>query len=67
MLVLGRRHLERVVRKYTAHYNGRRQHRGLELKTPEPRPGPARWPAEGARVRTHDVLGGLIHEYELAA
>jgi hypothetical protein len=25
------------------------------------------WPAEGARVRTHDVLGGLIREYELTA
>ena len=67
MLVLGRRHLEHVLRTYAAHYNGRRPHRGLELKTPDPRPGPARWPAEGARVRTHDVLGGLIREYELAA
>ena len=52
MLVLGRRHLERVLRAYAAHYNERRPHRGLALKTPEPRPGPARWPAEGARVRT---------------
>jgi hypothetical protein len=67
MLVFGRQHLERVLGVYAAHYNGRRPHRGLELKTPEPRPGPARWPAEGARVRTHDVLGGLIREYELTA
>ena len=29
MLVLGRRHLEHVLRTYAAHYNGRRPHRGL--------------------------------------
>ncbi len=67
MLVLGRRHLERVLRIYAAHYNGRRPHRGLELKTPDPQPDPAPWPADGARVRKRDVLGGLIHEYDLAA
>jgi hypothetical protein len=67
MLVLGRGHLERVLRTYAAHYNRARPHRGLELKTPEPQLDPARWSAEGARVRTHAVLGGLIREYELAA
>jgi transposase InsO family protein len=67
MLVLGRRHLEQVLRTYTAFYNGRRPHRGLKLKTPDPRPEPPPWPAEGARVRTRNVLGGLIHEYDLAA
>jgi putative transposase len=67
MLVLGRRHLERVLRTYAAHYNGRMPHRGLGLKTPDPRPGPTPWPAHAACVRTRDVLGGLIHEYDLAA
>jgi putative transposase len=67
MLVLGRRHLERLLRVYTAHYKGLRPHRGLGLKTPEPQPRPARWPAESAVVRSHEVLGGLIREYELAA
>jgi putative transposase len=66
-LVLGRRHLKHVLRTYTTHYNEARPHRGLQLKTPEPPPGPTPWPAEGARVRTRNVLGGLIHEYELAA
>ncbi len=42
-------------------------HRAIDLKTPEPRPDPAPWPADGASVRTRDVLGGLIREYELAA
>ena len=67
ILVLGRRHLERVLQAYAAHYNDARPHRGLELKTPEPRPDPIPPHARGARVRRHDVLGGLIHEYELAA
>jgi putative transposase len=68
MLVLGRRHLERVLWTYTAHYNEARPHRGLDLKTPEPRPDSLPRPALGDRVRMHDLFGGLIHhEYELVA
>jgi transposase InsO family protein len=67
MLVLGSRHLARVLRTYAAHYNEARPHRGLELRTPEPRPDSLRCPAGGERVRMHALLGGLIHEYDLAA
>jgi putative transposase len=66
MLVLSRRHLERVLRTYTSHYNARRPHRGLHLRTPERLPDPAPL-AYGICVRRLDVLGGLIHEYEFAA
>jgi putative transposase len=66
MLVLSRRHLERVLRTYTSHYNARRPHRGLHLSTPERLPDPAPL-AYGICVRRLDVLGGLIHEYEFAA
>jgi hypothetical protein len=31
MLILGRRHLERVLRVYTNHYNGHRPHCALQL------------------------------------
>src|SRR6266511_2868092 len=58
---------KRPRRPFSCRYNGRRPHRGLELKTPNPRPDPAPWPAEGAHVRTRNVLGGLVHEYDLAA
>jgi putative transposase len=58
MLVLGRRHLEQVLRTYTAHYNEARPHRALGL-------GP--WLLDGVRVRRRDILAGLVHEYELAA
>jgi putative transposase len=36
LLILGRRHLERVLRVYLAHYNNERPHRGLALLPPEP-------------------------------
>jgi len=67
MLVLGRRHLEGVLRTYATHYNAQRPHRGLDLKTPNPLPIPLSSPAHGLRIRRRDVLGGLIHEYQLAA
>lgn len=73
-LVDGRRHLERVLRAYVEHYNGARPHRGLDLATPEPAglalgrdmtaPNAAGHPIDMVR---RDVLGGLIHEYEVAA
>ena len=62
-LILTRHHLERVLDEYIRHYNQARPHRGLELEIPVP-------PAEVAtigEIRRHDVLSGLIHEYERAA
>jgi transposase InsO family protein len=38
LLILGRGHLERVLRLYVTHYNGERPHRGLALLPPEPAP-----------------------------
>ena len=66
ILVVGRRHLETVLREYLAHYNTERPHRGLGLASPtrelqEPRGSP---PTE---IRRRDLLGGLIHEYQAAA
>ena len=66
ILVFGRRHLERVLWVYASHYNAGRPHRGLDLTTPDQRPVPASR-AEAIRIRRRDALGGLIHEYELAA
>jgi putative transposase len=66
-LVLGRRHLLRLMRGYVRHYDQQRPHRGLALAVPEAweRDSPRSSPRE---VRRRDVLGGLIHEYhEVAA
>ena len=36
MLIFGERHLRRVLAQYEAHYNGRRPHRGRQLRPPVP-------------------------------
>ncbi len=66
-LVLGRRHLLRLLRGYVRHYNEQRPHRSLALAVPEA--GARRSPqVNPGEVRRRDVLGGLIHEYhEVAA
>ncbi|MDP9342128.1 MAG: integrase core domain-containing protein [Actinomycetota bacterium] len=66
-LILGRRHLERVLRTYIVHYNEARPHRGLALQTPIGSPSPAVGDPRAADVRRRDVLGGLLHEYSVAA
>jgi putative transposase len=66
ILILSRSHLERVLREYVAHHNTHRPHRALEQRPPIPKPIPHTPPNE-ARVRRRDRLGGLLHEYELAA
>ena len=64
LLVVSRRHLEVVLADYVRHYNGARPHRGLGLEQPIPRPAPS---VPGGRIVRHDVLAGLIHDYERAA
>jgi putative transposase len=62
ILILGRRHLEHVLRVYRRHYNEHRPHRALRLLPPcgrDPTPGTA-----PAGLHRHDLLGGLIHEYD---
>ena len=68
LLILGRRHLERVLREYVDHYNHERPHRALELRAPEPPPRvlPIRLRPQPS-IRRRDRLGGLIHEYAWAA
>ena len=65
VLVLGRRHLGAVLREYFAHYNTARPHRGLHLAVPAGRAAPPEPPS--LAVSRHDVLGGLIHEYQSVA
>jgi putative transposase len=70
LLIVGRRQLENVLGVYVKHYNRQRPHRALDLKPPETRP-PSSVAAgsqpQDLHVHRRDLLGGLIHEYELAA
>ena len=66
LLILGPRHLDRILRLYVRHYNRRRPHRGLELQVPERL---ALVEAAGGvpDIERRDLLGGLVHEYRRAA
>jgi putative transposase len=63
LLVYSRRHLESVLAEYIGHYNQARPHRGLQLAPPSP----CHDTLVTGEVRRHDILGGIIHEYQRAA
>ena len=66
ILILGRRHLEHVLRVYRRHYNEHRPHRALDRLSPD---GPIalRQATAIQSVRRRQLLGGLIREYKAAA
>jgi len=69
MLIFHRRQLEAVVAEYVDHYNTHRPHRSLDQASPRtmsPVPLPISSP-DANQLRRSDRLGGLIHEYRLAA
>jgi transposase InsO family protein len=65
LLILGRRHLEHVLRVYTSPYNRERPHRGLALLAPDSRSADSQ--VSTGEIERRDRLGGLIHEYRRAA
>ena len=79
LVILNERHLVRVLRCYVRHYNRHRPHQGIGQEVPiraDGAPRAARLPMapdvqndhlRSTRVRRRDRLGGLLHEYEVAA
>jgi transposase InsO family protein len=68
LLIVNQRHLERVLRVFIDHYSGHRPHRALGLTPPIPRRRSFLVATEqSARVQRRDRLGGLLHEYRVAA
>jgi putative transposase len=68
LLILNQQHLERILEVFVDHYNGHRPHRALWLASPEPRrPAAIAAPSGDARILRRDRLGGVVHEYVLAA
>jgi putative transposase len=68
LLIIGRHHLEQVLRVYVGHYSQHRPHRALELEAPD-LPAGLTTVAEDQQHSMHrrDLLGGLLHEYRRAA
>ena len=67
LLILGRRHLHHVLTTYALHYNEHRPHRALGQRAPLSDDQPLADVLDLDRLRRRDLLGGLIHEYQLAA
>jgi putative transposase len=72
LLIIGRRHLQHVLATYVVHYNEHRPHRSLRQqpslsKLPPVDEQPIGEVIDVCRIRRRDLLGGLIHEYQLAA
>jgi putative transposase len=66
ILIINRHHLTAVLAEYVAHVNDHRPHRALNqaalLRSLPPPASPSQ-----LRIRRHDLLGGLIHEYSQVA
>jgi hypothetical protein len=63
LLILGERHLRRVLTEYVTFFNQRRPHQGLGQQCPVPL-GPR---LQSGTITRRDVLGGIIHDYEREA
>ena len=66
LLVRSERHLDRVLREFVAHYNHERPHRGIDLEPPVTYMALQQFES-GNAVERVDRLGGVLHEYRLAA
>ncbi len=69
LLILNRRQLERALRIFVDHYDRHRPHQALKLAPPDQKRPTLRVvsPSGSTRIERRDRLGGLIHEYSLAA
>jgi hypothetical protein len=69
MLIFHRRQLDVVLNEFIEHYNSHRPHRSLGQTPPLSMTSavPSNSRPDAKQLRRTDKLGGLIHEYELAA
>ena len=66
LLIINQRHAAAVLREFQRHYNDHRPHRSLGQAAPA-RPLPHRVPTELCKIKRHDHVGGLLHEYQHVA
>ena len=68
VLIVNEHHLRRVLTEYLRHYNAARPHRALGQLAPAQAPTrPRQINLAEHRIRRKQVLGGLTHEYQIAA
>ena len=67
-MIVNEHHLRRVLTEYLRHYNTTRPHRALgQLAPVQADTRPPEINLAGHRIRRKQVLGGLTHEYLIAA
>ena len=67
VLLLGERHLRRILVEYVGHFNRARPHQGIGQRVPVPDTTAERGLSTSDRVVAVPVLGGLHHEYRRVA
>jgi hypothetical protein len=68
LLIVNEHHLRRVLTEYLRHYNTARPHRALgEIAPAQARIRPPEINLAEHQIRRKQVLGGLTHEYQIAA
>ena len=68
LLIVNEQHLRRVLTEYLLHYNTARPHRALGQVPPaHAHARPPQIDLAEHRIRRKQVLGGLTHEYQVAA
>jgi hypothetical protein len=64
VIIFGENHLGSILGRYCHYFNDARPHQGIGQRIPN---GPRERPAATGAVEEIPVLGGLHHEYRLAA
>ena len=68
LLIVNEHHLRRVLIEYLRHYNTARPHRAVgQLAPAQAHTRPSQINLAEHRIRRKQVLGGLTHEYQIAA
>jgi transposase InsO family protein len=67
MLIVGERHLARVLTEYVGYFNVERPHQGIEQRVPDDVRRPGTLSRGSGAVQARPVLGGLHHAYGRAA
>jgi putative transposase len=68
LLIVNKHHLRRVLTEYLLHYNTARPHRSLSQLAPaQALTRPPEINLAEHRIRRKQVLGGVTHEYQIAA